>query len=246
MAVGTLVRNDKSNGAAELTMPAPRVYVASEVRLFREGLNGMLVRQGGLDVVGQGSCAEALDEIGALRPEVALLDPTGNDCRVFCRQAHLIIPALPMVAVAVGELDTDVMACVEAGICGYVARDGSVEDVVRAVTCALAGEVLCSPRLAALLFKRLASLSSSHAVELAGATLTLREQEIAELVARGLPNKEIARRLRLGYPTVKNHVHNILQKLNLQRRGEIAGLRFGAALEVSAPNLPLEPSARFG
>lgn len=149
----------------------------------------------------------------------------------------MIIPDLRVVAVAVGELDTDVIACAEAGICGYIARDGSVEDVVRAVTCALAGEVLCSPRLAALLFNRLASLSSSHPGELSGLTLTLRERQIAELVTRGLPNKEIARRLRLGYPTVKNHVHNILQKLNLQRRGEIAGLRFAAeARQVSAPN----------
>jgi two-component system nitrate/nitrite response regulator NarL len=237
MAAGTLVRNDNGSGAAELTMAAPRVYVASEVRLFREGLNGMLVRQGGLEVVGQGSRAEALAELGALRPEVALIDSTGNDCRVFCRQAHLIIPDLRVVAVAVGELDTDVIACVEAGICGYVARDGSVEDVVRAVTCALAGEVLCSPRLAALLFNRLASLSPSRPGEVLGVTLTLREREIAELVTRGLPNKEIARRLRLGYPTVKNHVHNILRKLNLQRRGEIAGLRFAAeARQVSAPN----------
>jgi two-component system, NarL family, nitrate/nitrite response regulator NarL len=228
MAIGTSVRNDKSSRAAELTMPAPRVYVVSEVRLFREGLNGMLVQQGELKVVGQGSRSEALAELGALRPEVALLDAHGNDCRVFCHQALLIIPDLRVVAVAIGELDTDVMACIEAGISGYVPRDGSVEDVVRAVTCALAGEALCSPRLAASLFSRLASLSSSHAVELPGATLTLREREIAELVARGLPNKEIARRLRLGYPTVKNHVHNILQKLNLQRRGEIAVLRFGA------------------
>jgi hypothetical protein len=79
-----------------------------------------LGKGGELDL--KSSDPKALAEIAPLRPEVALLDPTGNDCRVFCRQAHLIIPDLRVVASAVGGLDRDVMACVEAGICGY-ARD---------------------------------------------------------------------------------------------------------------------------
>jgi DNA-binding NarL/FixJ family response regulator len=91
---------------------------------------------------------------------------------------------------------------------------------------ALKGELRCSPRTAALLFSRLATLSAERPTEDAVTVLTPREREIAVLIACNLTNKEIARRLRLCPATVKNHVHNILQKLNIHRRRDISGLRF--------------------
>jgi DNA-binding NarL/FixJ family response regulator len=84
---------------------------------------------------------------------------------------------------------------------------------------------MCSPRVAALLFNRMATLSNGSVTDFADAPLTRREREIATLIARNLPNKEIARQLRLGPTTVKNHVHNILQKLNIHRRGDVARLQ---------------------
>jgi DNA-binding NarL/FixJ family response regulator len=230
----TRAQGRQITASAEPAAPAARVYIASEVRLYREGLTGMLARCGGLEIIGHGAFAEALAEIGALGPDVVLLDYTGENCRIFCQEAHALLPGLRLVAVAVGELDDEVIACAEAGICEYVRRSGSVEDVERAITRSLTGEVLCSPRVAALLFARLAGLSSRQGEALAGANLTLREREIAGLVARGLANKEVARRLRLSHATVKNHVHNILNKLGIQRRGEIAGLRI--ATRPGAPD----------
>ncbi len=199
---------------------APRVYVASHVRLYREALVGGLILHGGLRVSGQGTWAEALEQLAALRPEVLLLDLTASGSLAVPRHAQLICPTLRVVAFAVAEVDTDVMACAEAGICGYVTQDGSVADVVDTVLRAVAGELVCPPRIAALLFRRVASLALGDRV--ADMPLTAREEEIAALLAYGLSNKHIARRLRLSESTVKNHVHNILQKLKLERRSEVA------------------------
>jgi DNA-binding NarL/FixJ family response regulator len=204
----------------------PRVYVISETRLFREGLNAMLSREGRLDVIGQGSCANALQEIGMLAPELVLLDMAGHNSLAVPRQLRVVLPALRIVAVALAELDADVIACAEAGICGYVPQDGNVEDLIATMMRSLSGELICTPRITALLFDRVATLSSGRPPNPSFEALTRREREIAGLIGRGLQNKEIARRLCLSNATIKNHVHNILQKLQIQRRSEIFGQRF--------------------
>ena len=206
-------------------LPAvPRVYVVSDVRIYREGLTSSLARQGGLEVLGAESSGDVLGRISTLQPEVLLLDLAARDSLTIPRRARQIHPILRVVAFAVAEVDEQVLACAEAGISGYVAQDGSVEDLVAAVLRALKGELECSPRIAALLFGRMATLSGGRSTAPLDAALTPRERQIARLVACNLPNKEIARRLSLGPATIKNHVHNILQKLNICRRGEIAGL----------------------
>jgi DNA-binding NarL/FixJ family response regulator len=185
-----------------------------------------LTRQSELNVVGAGCSGDAFSQIPVSRPEVLLLDLAARDSLTIPRRAQQILPTLRVVAFAVAEVEENVLACAEAGISGYVAQDGSVEDLVTAVLHALSGELVCSPRIAALLFRRMATLSNGRAAASADAPLTPREREIAALIACNLRNKEIARRLRLGPTTVKNHVHNILQKLNIHRRGDIARLRF--------------------
>src|SRR5207253_904968 len=131
---------------------------------------------------------------------VLLLDLAARDSLTIPRRAQQVLPTLRVVAFAVAEVEKNVLACAEAGISGYVAQDGSVEELVTAVLRALKGEVLCSPQIAALLFKRIATLSSSRSTAPAPADAPLipREREIAALVACNLPNKEIARRLCLG------------------------------------------------
>jgi two-component system nitrate/nitrite response regulator NarL len=202
----------------------PQVYIVSDVRLHREGLLAMLAQHRRLKVRGAGCSREVMTQIADLRPEVLLLDLTANGSLSIPRRAMQILPALRVVAFAVSEVEADIFACAEAGICGYVRQDGSLEDLVAAVLRALKGELVCSPRMAALLFRRVADLSRGQSATLSAAPLTRREREIAELVAGGLANKEIARKLHLGPATIKNHVHNILQKLNIRRRGEIAAL----------------------
>jgi DNA-binding NarL/FixJ family response regulator len=204
---------------------ATRVYLVSDVRLYRDGLISSLARQGQLTLVGAGGSGDFLDRIAALQPEVLLLDLGARQSLSAARRARQVLPAIRVVAFAVAEIGENVLACAEAGISGYVTLDGSVEDLVAAVLCARRGELKCSPRVAALLFDRISGLSGARIAGSGEAlSLTRREREIAALVACNLPNKEIARRLRLCPTTVKNHVHNILQKLNLPRRGGIAPL----------------------
>jgi DNA-binding NarL/FixJ family response regulator len=195
-----------------------------------------LSRQCTFDLVGMGSLSVALQEIAATRPGVLLLDLGAEGSLVLPRQARRIVSALRIVAFAVAEVDRNVLACAEAGICSYVAQDASAEDLVNAVILAMRGEMACSPRIAGFLYRRVAeSTAPSHLLETA---LTHREREIAGLVSEGLPNKEIARRLRLGNPTVKNHVHNILQKLDIQRRGQIASLQLAPVAPAQPTKLP--------
>jgi two-component system, NarL family, nitrate/nitrite response regulator NarL len=135
-----------------------------------------------------------------------------------------------VVAFSVADTEDEVCECAEAGIAGYVARNGSKEDLITAVENAVRGEVLCSPRVAASLFRRLAAHVQTSRQRPPEAPLTGREQDIITLIDTGLSNKEIARQLKISLPTVKNHVHNILEKLQVRRRGAAAALLREAAL----------------
>jgi len=101
----------------------------------------------------------------------------------------------------------------------FVGCSSNVDELVKAVLAALRGELACSPAVAALMCERLASLSASGPRQVSG--LTRREREVAALIGQGLSNKEIASDLRIGPATVKNHVHSILEKLNVRRRSAI-------------------------
>jgi DNA-binding NarL/FixJ family response regulator len=106
-----------------------------------------------------------------------------------------------------------------------LSRDASVDDVVRVLQTVAQGWTAWSPKVAEALLNRLASVArSNHAP---GSRLTSREREIFALIDRGLSNKEIATELRIELPTVKNHVHNVLSKLNAARRGEAAAMLRG-------------------
>jgi two-component system nitrate/nitrite response regulator NarL len=205
----------------------PRVYMVSDVRLHREGLMSSLTHRSELNIVGAGSSDDILAQIETLRPEVLILDLGTNDSLAIPRRVQQLFPTLRVVAFAVADRAESVLACAEAGISGYVPQDGSIEDLVTAVVSVLKGELTCSPRMAAVLFNRLAVISTGRTTSPGDALLTPREREIAALIACNLHNKEIARRLRLGPATIKNHVHSILQKLNIHRRGEIAGQLLG-------------------
>jgi two-component system nitrate/nitrite response regulator NarL len=201
---------------------APRVFIVSDVRLLCDGLVLSLSQQPSLKVVGSADLTAAPTRIAALEPEVVLIDvgsPGGLDVVPFFRQ---ILPEVKVVAIAVNDVEQEVFACAEAKVSGFVSRNGSIQDLVAAVHCAVRNELVCSPRVAALLFGRVASIRSERADERTNGGLTRREHEIVSLMTQGLSNKEIARQLRIQNATVKNHVHSILGKLQVRRRGEVA------------------------
>jgi len=208
-------------------MARPRIFILSNVRLYREGVALMLSRTGAVAIVGAGAPPDAVARIAELRPDVVVLDASSENGLSLARQVRDLASGSKIVAFALSGVDQDVIACAEAGISAFVTRDGSPEDLVDAVHQAMRGEFVCSPRLTGLLLGRVATLSAQHAPASAAGALTQREREVGLLVEQGLSNKEIARRLHVGTATIKNHVHNILEKLRVRRRGEVAALMRG-------------------
>jgi two-component system nitrate/nitrite response regulator NarL len=226
-----------------------RIIIVSDTRLYCEGLALSLARADRLVVVGVAdTVASALTCIEEKNPDVALLDFAMHDALGLPHAIAAARMRVKVVAFSVAETEDEVCECAEAGIAGYVARDGSKEDLVAAVENAVRGEVLCSPRVAASLFRRLAAHVQTTRQRPPEARLTSREEDIIALIDRGLSNKEIARQLKICLPTVKNHVHDILEKLQVRRRGAAAALLREAALartnhrRRSGPGV-LEPTA---
>jgi DNA-binding NarL/FixJ family response regulator len=135
---------------------------------------------------------------------------------------RISLPRVCVVAFAVTEIEHLILACAEAGIAGYVGRDGSEQDVVAAVECALRGELYCSKRIAGILSRYIAAIPRQSSRPDQQPALTSREDQVLDLLAEGMSNKEIGRALQICDATVKNHVHNILDKLRVHRRGEAA------------------------
>jgi two-component system nitrate/nitrite response regulator NarL len=197
-----------------------RIVIVSEIRLYRDGLARVLEELD--DVAEVLSCDPAADYAGpAARflPHVILLDMTARSSAASARLLAKKIPQATIVAIAVPETEPCVLACVEAGVTAYVPRKGSIDDLVTAIRLSARGEALCSPVIAAGLMRRLATLAQCTG---GARNLTSRELEIAEHVALGMSNRDIAGCLGIELCTVKNHVHNMLEKLGVTRRCDVA------------------------
>ena len=210
------VESDREGGGAG---SVARVIITSDVLLYREGLAASLARDGRLEVAASVSGAEVLAAIARFAPGAVLVDASTADGLGVARRLHAECPSVRLIGFGISGGGAGVIACAEAGLAAFVDRDGTIDALVAAVGGALRGELACSPRIAAMMCERLASLAGgrSEAIE----PLTRREREVAALVAEGLSNKEIAIDLRIGPATVKNHVHKILDKLNVRRRAAI-------------------------
>jgi DNA-binding NarL/FixJ family response regulator len=197
------------------------VLLVSDVRLYREGLAHALQAAAPLAVLGT-ACGldEAIDRLRTLGPDVVVLDLTMVDALRSIRVLRAASCA-KIVAFAVSDADHQILACAEAGAAAYLSRDGTIEELVRTIVEVMRGETRCSARLAATLFERVAALSVASEMPVAQ-VLTPREKEIAALLELGLANKAIAHRLGIELATVKHHVHNVLEKLKVERRGEAA------------------------
>ena len=206
-----------------------RVLIISEVRLYREGLVRLLRRDERLDVVGTASdVQDALARLPELEqpPDAVLLDVPAPVGLRAPGQLESALPAARIVALNVPDSEeAAVIAWAEAGVSGLLEPGIDADELVQAVETTAGGGTVCSPKLAAVLLRRVARGAGDHRP--AAGTLTAREREIAELIERGCSNKEIAERLEIGLPTVKNHVHNILTKLKAARRGQAAAMLRG-------------------
>lgn len=226
-----------------------RVMVIAGVRLYRDGLCEVVERQHETVVVAAApSVRDALGLMAASRPTVVLLD-AGFGSAVSSVSALLATdPTVRVVAVGVQDDEEEVLAWAEAGAAGYLSCESSVEEVAGVVRRAASGELECSPRIAGALLQRLWRVTAERrgdggCVRRPDDRLTRREHEVVELIARGLSNKQIARALGVRLPTVKNHVHNIYEKLEVHRRGD-ALARLGRSFSFDTSN-PESQAARY-
>lgn len=205
-----------------------RVLIVGNVRLYREALAEVLARQSRIAVLGAIAARELTANIaGQLRPDVILLDGTGSDGPSEVRSIVQLWPPARIIALGVPDSPAEVLGFAEAGIVGYLPLGARTDQLLTTMELVSHGEFQVSPRVAALLLRRVGQLASSRAgggPQGIGAAhrLTPREIEVIRLVDRGFTNKEIALRLGIEVSTAKNHVHNILEKLQVKHRGQAA------------------------
>jgi DNA-binding NarL/FixJ family response regulator len=151
-------------------------------------------------------------------PDIALFDVTTQSVLLVAQSIRALCPDVTMVAMAVAEVAEDIIACADAGFAAYIPRNASAEEMMAIVDLALRGGTVCAPRMTRSLFDELSRRQPMTPPPDPDECLTPREVETAQMLARGLSNKEIARELQLSIATVKNHVHSVLQKLQVCSR----------------------------
>jgi DNA-binding NarL/FixJ family response regulator len=202
---------------------AIRVLLVADVRLYREGLADSLTSRGRLTVCGtSGTRAEALAGVSSLQPDVVAIDTAMRESLEVIRDLRRHRSQAKILAFAVDESSSDVLDCAEAGATGYVAADASLDDLVLAIERIAREELVCSPRVAARLFDRISRSADPSPASSSFHGLTIRERQVLELIREGYSNKEIGQKLNIAEPTVKNHVHHLLAKLDVPSRGQAA------------------------
>jgi two-component system, NarL family, nitrate/nitrite response regulator NarL len=218
----THIQKQPKNNSSPLAY-LPRMIIVSDVTLFRDGIIQGFMDINTLEIVDSVTSVQALSSIGRYNPDGVILDVTRAQSLSLSRQIKDLNSDLCLIGFGVGD-HQEVIACAEAGLSAFVGQNGSIAELNDAALRALRGELICSPKLAARLVRHIAALAD-YRIPSCDAHLTGRENEVAIYVERGLSNKEIALKLGISPATVKNHVHMILEKLNVPRRSRIGKTR---------------------
>ncbi|MFC0551491.1 response regulator [Planotetraspora thailandica] len=214
-----------------------RVFLVDDHEVVRRGVAALLEGEDDIEVVGEAGTAEsAVARIPALRPDVAVLDvrlPDGSGVDV-CREVRSRVPELACLMLTSYADEEALFDAVMAGAAGYVLKQIHGSDLVGAVRTIARGQSLLDPATTATMLQRLRD-QASHRDPLSA--LTDQERHILELIGEGLTNRQIGERLFLAEKTVKNYVSNLLSKLDMQRRTQVAAL---------AARLKADPSQNRG
>ena len=202
-----------------------RVLLVDDHDLFRTGLRNLLEEQG-VHVIGEAADgAQAIRMVRELAPDVVVMDlnmpgMTGVEAT---RQVTSLAPLTRVVVLTISDQDEDVMNAILAGACGYLMKDSSIQDLMQGIRAAAVGESLISPHIAAKVLQRMrATGTSEQDAETIRAELSDREIEVLKLIANGKDNAQIAAELHISPKTVKNHISNILMKLQIDNRIQAA------------------------
>ena len=200
-----------------------RVLLVDDNDLFRTGLRTLLEEEK-VDVVGEARTgADALLEIGNVAPDVVVMDLNmpGMSGVEAIRQMAAIAPRTRVLVLTASHEDADVMDAIMSGACGYLVKDSSIHDLLTGIRAAANGESLISPAIASKVLHQLRT-GTSQPEEPQPSGLTDREMQVLRLVANGQDNAQIAAELHISPKTVKNHISNILMKLQIENRIQAA------------------------
>ena len=203
----------------------PRVLLVDDHDLFRTGLVSLLAEQG-LHVVAEAATGDAaLQHVRDLAPDVVVMDLNlpGISGVEATREITALAPRTRVLVLTISADSVDIVDAVMAGACGYLLKDSSIQQLVAGIRAAAAGESLISPQIAAKVLQLLRSQApQSQRRETVRADLSDRELEVLKLIAIGKDNAEIAKELFISPKTVKNHISNILMKLQIENRIQAA------------------------
>ncbi|MGH3386412.1 MAG: response regulator [Nocardioidaceae bacterium] len=200
-----------------------RVVVVDDQELFRRGLIMLLNTEDDIEVIGEAhDGVSATDLVAKKVPDIVLMDvrmPKRSGIEA-CLSIKDVAPSAKIIMLTVSDEEADLYEAVKNGASGYLLKDSSIEQVAQAVRVVADGQSLISPSMATKLLDEFKQMSTARRPDVMTPRLTDRELEVLRLVARGLNNREIAKELFISENTVKNHVRNILEKLQLHSRME--------------------------
>jgi two-component system NarL family response regulator len=205
------------------------IVLIEDNRLVREGIAAMLNQTSDFQVVGAASSGEP-ELLRSKTPQVILLD-LGLWEDDSLRIAEVISKESPGSRIIVMDLlpaHEDIAEFVNAGIWGFIMKDATFEDLVRTIRSVVAGTKVLPPQMTSTLFSQIAkeALNANDSAAIESVRMTEREREVIDLIAKGLSNKEISARLEIAPHTVKSHVRNIMEKLTLHTRLQIAAYSY--------------------
>ena len=202
-----------------------RVLLVDDHDLFRTGLRNLLEERG-VQIAGEASTgAEAVRLVREVAPDVVIMDlhMPGMSGIEAIRQIASIAPLARVLVLTISDQDDDVLHAILAGACGYLLKDSSVDELIRGIEAAAVGESLVSPSIAGKVLQQVrARAASPELAETVRAELSQRELDVLKLIASGRDNAMIAAELHISPKTVKNHISNILMKLQIENRIQAA------------------------
>ena len=212
-------------GGSGLVVEPIRVLVVDDHALFRRGLQMVLEQEPDIEVVEEASDgAEAIAKAAEVLPDIVLMDVRmprrgGIDA---CTAIHETVPSAKIIMLTISDEEADLYDAIKAGAMGYLLKEISIEEVATAIRAVHGGQSLISPSMASKLLTEFASMikRTDDRQQVPTPRLTDREMEVLKLVAKGMNNRDIAKQLFISENTVKNHIRNILEKLQLHSRME--------------------------
>jgi DNA-binding NarL/FixJ family response regulator len=202
-----------------------RVLLVDDHDLFRTGLRNLLEERG-VQIAGEAAAGDvAVRLVRELTPDVVVMDlhMPGISGIEAIRQIASIAPLTRVLVLTISDQDEDVLHAILAGACGYLLKDASVDELIRGIEAAAVGESLVSPAIAGKVLQQVrATTVSPDAADAVRAELSQRELDVLKLIASGNDNAMIAAELHISPKTVKNHISNILMKLQIENRIQAA------------------------